>query len=500
MTARAPVVATAPISHRSMATEYMRNPSALGAVYQQATPEYESETFTTYAPAAPQALNLSALLGGALLVLGAGIVALRRLIAPQEERYALLPMSGVADDELLSLDNLSPLPDSRKEGKRKGRGHSAGQGASCGFGNRGQKSRSGRPTRAGFEGGQTPLYRRTPKYRGRPLGPAHRYGRYDYEMVSLMALNGAEAGSTVTFSVEGGGKINLFKVGGVKEGEVAEVPANVKVQAHAFTNAARAAIEAAGGECIILNKYNKVANGDAETLDDDVEADGQTIAMFAAAGTKSVKVGAYREPNVLSKNLPARKVEQVAQVKALLESSALVFGFEVAGYTVGQLTTLRNTMPGNTKIMVVKNTLFRMAAQGTGFEAADPMTVGMNAWFFVEIDDVQETIKAYQAFLKASGKDKNKGAKGIIGGAMESSLLTPDQVKALESMPTKKELIEKIARLIKQVTTKVAYGVNATPRKLAIAVRMATIDDQEGGEEALAAARALIKGDEAAEE
>mmetsp|Transcript_37712 Transcript_37712/g.67346 ORF Transcript_37712/g.67346 Transcript_37712/m.67346 type:complete len:158 (+) Transcript_37712:127-600(+) len=157
-------------------------------------------------------------------------------------------------------------------------------------------------------------------------------------------------------------------------------------------------------------------------------------------------------------------------------------------------------MPGNTKIMVVKNTLFRMAAQGTGFEAADPMTVGMNAWFFVEIDDVQETIKAYQAFLKASGKDKNKGAKGIIGGAMESSLLTPDQVKALESMPTKKELIEKIARLIKQVTTKVAYGVNATPRKLAIAVRMATIDDQEGGEEALAAARALIKGDEAAEE
>ena len=109
------------------------------------------------------------------------------------------------------------------------------------------------------------------------------------------------------------------------------------------------------------------------------------------------------------------------------------------------------------------------------------MTVGMNAWFFVDMEDIQETVKAYKAFLKESGKEKQakEGTnKGIIGGAMEASILTPDQVKALESMPTKKELIEKIARLIKQVTTKVAYGVNATPRKLAIAVRMATIDDQ----------------------
>ena len=44
-----------------------------------------------------------------------------------------------------------------------GRGIAAGQGASCGFGMRGQKSRSGRPTRPGFEGGQNPLYRRVPK-------------------------------------------------------------------------------------------------------------------------------------------------------------------------------------------------------------------------------------------------------------------------------------------------------------------------------------------------
>lgn len=64
------------------------------------------------------------------------------------------------------LDNLGPQPGSRKKQKRKGRGHAAGQGGSCGFGMRGQKSRSGPGVRRGFEGGQMPLYRRLPKLRG----------------------------------------------------------------------------------------------------------------------------------------------------------------------------------------------------------------------------------------------------------------------------------------------------------------------------------------------
>ncbi|KAG0487136.1 hypothetical protein HPP92_009231 [Vanilla planifolia] len=64
------------------------------------------------------------------------------------------------------LSNLGPQPGSRKRSKRKGRGIAAGQGNSCGFGMRGQKSRSGPGVRKGFEGGQMPLYRRIPKLRG----------------------------------------------------------------------------------------------------------------------------------------------------------------------------------------------------------------------------------------------------------------------------------------------------------------------------------------------
>jgi len=62
-----------------------------------------------------------------------------------------------------TLNTLKSNSGSRKKKLRKGRGIAAGQGASCGFGMRGQKSRSGRPTRPGFEGGQMPLYRRVPK-------------------------------------------------------------------------------------------------------------------------------------------------------------------------------------------------------------------------------------------------------------------------------------------------------------------------------------------------
>lgn len=80
---------------------------------------------------------------------------------------------AVAVLDEVRVDTLKSAPGSRQRHKRKGRGISAGQGASCGFGMRGQKSRSGPGVRHGFEGGQTPLYRRLPKIVGRPMGPGH---------------------------------------------------------------------------------------------------------------------------------------------------------------------------------------------------------------------------------------------------------------------------------------------------------------------------------------
>ena len=79
----------------------------------------------------------------------------------------------------LTLQSLKPQKGARRRKMRKGRGIAAGQGASCGFGMRGQKSRSGRPTRPGFEGGQMPLYRRVPKLKHFTLvNPKRRRSRH----------------------------------------------------------------------------------------------------------------------------------------------------------------------------------------------------------------------------------------------------------------------------------------------------------------------------------
>lgn len=159
----------------------------------------------------------------------------------------------VGGDGIMRFNNLKPAPGSRHRKKRKGRGHAAGQGGTCGFGMRGQKSRSGRSVRPGFEGGQTPLYRRLPKFVGRPMGPGHK--KTVYSLMKISMLNGCEENSIVTFdSLREAGlmtrqKRKLVKVLG---GEDLAVK-GLTVKAHAFTSSAVQAIEGAGGKCVLVS-------------------------------------------------------------------------------------------------------------------------------------------------------------------------------------------------------------------------------------------------------
>jgi len=158
-------------------------------------------------------------------------------------------------EEEFTFDNLKSAPGARKRKNRKGRGIAAGQGATCGFGMRGQKSRSGRPTRPGFEGGQQPLYRRLPKFTGRPTGPGHE--KELFNLIKLDDMNSAAEGATVTFDslIETGAttkaKYSIHKVVAGREDFTAK---GVTVQAHAFTKSARDAIEGSGGKCELLSK------------------------------------------------------------------------------------------------------------------------------------------------------------------------------------------------------------------------------------------------------
>ena len=147
----------------------------------------------------------------------------------------------------LRLDSLKSNTGSRRRKLRKGRGIGAGQGASCGFGMRGQKSRSGRPTRPGFEGGQMPLYRRVPKLKHFTL-----INPKVFTVVNVSALNELKAGTTVNLdSLVKSGLVtspkNPLKVLGNGNLKV-----KLTVQASAFTASARSKIESVGGTCEIL--------------------------------------------------------------------------------------------------------------------------------------------------------------------------------------------------------------------------------------------------------
>jgi len=147
----------------------------------------------------------------------------------------------------MRLNDAQPQAGSKHRRRRVGRGISAGQGASCGFGMRGQKSRSGRGTRPGFEGGQLPLYRRVPKLKHFP-----RVNVKQYTVINVGELATLDAGFEVTLESLMGEGILTANDGPLKVLGDGEIDVALTVRAAAFTQSARTAIEGAGGTCEVL--------------------------------------------------------------------------------------------------------------------------------------------------------------------------------------------------------------------------------------------------------
>ncbi|OCA81003.1 50S ribosomal protein L15 [Bacillus sp. FJAT-27225] len=146
----------------------------------------------------------------------------------------------------MKLHELQPAEGSRKERKRLGRGIGSGQGKTAGKGHKGQKARSGGGVRVGFEGGQTPLFRRLPK-RG-----FTNINRKEYAIVNLDALNSFEDGTEVTpeLLIEAG--LVKSEKAGIKILAKGNVEKKLTVKAHKFSSAAKEAIEAAGGNTEVI--------------------------------------------------------------------------------------------------------------------------------------------------------------------------------------------------------------------------------------------------------
>ena len=146
----------------------------------------------------------------------------------------------------MNLHDLSPAEGSVKSNYRKGRGHGSGNGKTAGRGHKGQKARSGGGVRVGFEGGQMPLARRIPK-RG-----FHNIFAKPLESVNVSALEKFEDGAVVDAKALLDAGVLSKCTYGVKILGNGEITKKLTVKASAFSESAKAKIEAAGGKAEVV--------------------------------------------------------------------------------------------------------------------------------------------------------------------------------------------------------------------------------------------------------
>ena len=144
----------------------------------------------------------------------------------------------------MKLHELTAVPGSTTEGKRKGRGPGSGNGKTAGRGHKGQWARSGGGVRAGFEGGQMPLVRRLPK-----RGFNNIFAK-NYAELNVGQLNVLENGSEVTFETLVACGLVGKKYDGVRILGNGELEKKLTVKVAGVTASAKEKIVAAGGEVI----------------------------------------------------------------------------------------------------------------------------------------------------------------------------------------------------------------------------------------------------------
>jgi large subunit ribosomal protein L15 len=163
----------------------------------------------------------------------------------------------MTENEDFGLHTLKPAPGSRKNRKRVGRGEGSGTGKTSGRGQKGAGSRSGAKDRTRFEGGQMPIHMRMRKLRGPHMKKSMPFEpfRTHTQPVNLADLEERfEKGDAVTLEAMRDKGLGTRKGIPVKILAKGEITKPLTVHAHKFSATARAAIEAAGGTCQVVDE------------------------------------------------------------------------------------------------------------------------------------------------------------------------------------------------------------------------------------------------------
>ncbi len=147
----------------------------------------------------------------------------------------------------MQLHELKSNPGSRKSRKRVGRGTSSGMGKTSTRGHKGQWARSGGGVRPGFEGGQNPLFKRLPK-----RGFSNERFAKKFAIVNIDSLSNFADGTVVTPQLLLENRLVRELLDGVKVLGTGDLTVKLTVRAQAFSDAAKAKIEAAGGTVEVI--------------------------------------------------------------------------------------------------------------------------------------------------------------------------------------------------------------------------------------------------------
>lgn len=152
------------------------------------------------------------------------------------------------------------------------------------------------------------------------------------------------------------------------------------------------------------------------------------------------------------------------RTRKLIDASQLIITLPIEGVTKEQTDILRKELPKTVKASVVKNAIMKKALQDTSFQSLADGMKNENMFFFIPEGDAKTAFTAYKKWAK---EIKRTDPEVLPKNACLDGVMYPAaQVEAVANLPTKLELITKIAQGIKAVPTKVGRGINAVPNKL----------------------------------
>ncbi|PSO52174.1 MAG: 50S ribosomal protein L10 [Cyanobacteria bacterium QH_8_48_120] len=164
---------------------------------------------------------------------------------------------------------------------------------------------------------------------------------------------------------------------------------------------------------------------------------------------------------------PEQKKAVVNDLKQDLSESQLAVVIDYQGLSVAEIGDLRGRLrTTGTTCKVAKNTLMGIAVDSDqNWQPMQEFLTGPSAFLFVKDGDLGGAIKAYQDFQRATRKT------AVRGGVMEGRALSQSEVSAITELPSKEELMARIAGALNANTAKLAVGINTVPTQLGIGVR-----------------------------